>query len=124
LGFDAERRWGKLADNVHPTTPPDLAALGDLMTKPAGTITGEGRCATAMVRGGTLSSRHRPARNAAIGGRVNGGDKRAQAARGSASAQAMHDPLTKLANRAVLADRLTTRRFSRTIEPRCAGSRI
>jgi diguanylate cyclase (GGDEF)-like protein/PAS domain S-box-containing protein len=111
LGFDPEASIGRrLVDLVHPDDAARfLAALGDLMTKPAGTITGEGR-----VRDVEGVWRHLE---------FTGSDQRAHPAIGGLVLnvrdvterkrledqlrhQALHDPLTQLANRTRFSDRL------------------
>ncbi len=111
LGFESGATLGaKLADVVHPDdTNRFLASLGDLMTKPAGTITGDGR-----VRDSQGEWRHLEftgsdqRRNPAIGGLVLNVRDVTERKRLEEQLldQALHDPLTKLANRTRFADRL------------------
>jgi diguanylate cyclase (GGDEF)-like protein/PAS domain S-box-containing protein len=111
LGYDPEHLVGaKLLDLVHPDDRAQfVATLGDLMMKPAGTITGEGR-----VHDNDGAWRHLEfigsdqCANPAIGGLVlNVRDmSERQQLEEQLRQQALHDPLTRLANRTSFADRL------------------
>jgi diguanylate cyclase (GGDEF)-like protein/PAS domain S-box-containing protein len=111
LGYDPEHFVGaKLVDFVHQDDRAQfVATLGDLMTKPAGTIMGEGR-----VHDSEGAWRHLEfvgsdqCANPAIGGLVL--NLRDMSERRELEEQlryqALHDPLTRLANRTSFADRL------------------
>jgi len=111
LGYDPEHLVGaKLVDFVHPGDRAQfVATLGDLMMKPAGTITVEGR-----VHDSDGAWRHLEfigsdqCANPAIGGLVlNVRDmSERQQLEEQLRNQALHDPLTGLANRTSFADRL------------------
>ncbi|MEX2247861.1 MAG: EAL domain-containing protein [Dehalococcoidia bacterium] len=111
LGFAPESTLGvKLSDTVHPDDAARfVASLGDLITKPAGTITGEGRVRDSKGEWRHLEFTGSDQRtNAAIGGlvlNVRDMTERKQLEE-QLRHQALHDPLTKLANRTRFADRL------------------
>jgi len=112
LGYDAEAILGrKLINSVHRDDQPRfLATLNDMMSKPGVAVTGEGRVRT---KGGDwrhlefIGSDQRD--NPAIGGIVlNVRDvTERKSLEDQLRDQALHDPLTKLANRTRFTDRLT-----------------
>jgi diguanylate cyclase (GGDEF)-like protein/PAS domain S-box-containing protein len=111
LGYDPEHLVGaKLVEFVHPDDHAQfVATLGGLMMKPAGTITGEGR-----VHDSDGTWRHLEfigsdqCANPAIGGLVlNVRDmSERQQLEEQLRHQALHDPLTNLANRTRFTDRV------------------
>ena len=111
LGYDPEELVAaKLVDFVHPDDRAQfVATLGDLMMKPAGTITGEAR-----VRESDGAWRHLEfigsdqCANPAIGGLVLNVRDMSERKRleEQLREQALHDPLTRLANRTSFGDRL------------------
>lgn len=111
LGYDAESTIGqRILDVVHADDAPQfVASLSDLMTKPTSRVTGEGR-----VRDNTGEWRHveftgsDQRANPAIGGLVlNIRDvSERKVLEEQLRHQALHDPLTRLANRARFGDRL------------------
>ena len=112
LGVDADSVVGrKLVDSVHrDDVTRFLAALNEMMTKPGAAITGEGRV---RARGGDwrylefVGTDQRA--NPAIGGIVlNVRDvSERKSLENQLRDQALHDPLTKLANRTRFTDRLS-----------------
>ncbi len=111
LGYDPDQVVAaKLVDFVHPDDRAQfVATLGDLMMKPAGTITGEGRLrdSDGIWRYLEFTGSDQCA-NPAIGGLVLNVRDMTERKRleDQLRHQTLHDPLTRLANRTGFADRL------------------
>lgn len=111
LSYDPEHLVGaKLVDFLHPDDRAQfVATLGDLMMKPGGTITGEGRVCDSDGTWHHLEYMGSDQRaNPAIGGlvlNIRDMSERKQLEE-QLRHQALHDPLTRLANRTSFGDRL------------------